>query len=451
MAIITPFRGLTYNLEKIPDLGNVVAPPYDVIADKSQEEYHRKHAYNIIRLTLGMQKTGDSDWDNRYTRAADLFKRWESEAILVKSELPSIYLVSIDYDVPGEGERLTRWGFITLVRIEENGSGSILPHEKTFSYHCEDRFKLLRACGAQFSPVFGLYQDRHNIIIDRLSSIRQSSPSASFRYDGFHYNMWEITRGSVIRDIAAEMSPKSIIIADGHHRYTTAKEYRNLMRARHGRHSRRSYEYVMMYLSNLSDKGLTILPTHRLFSRLPDFDLESFFSHSGKWFDIISFPFNEPDRERVKGEFLNQLKGNGESNTSIGFFHHASREYHLLKLKSKVYDELEKEAPPLLAKLDVQILTSIIFQKILGIKKGDMDNRKIIQYESDTDKAMGSVLSGEYQMVFLLNPTKIDHILEVTRNAQILPRKSTYFYPKILSGLVLNKIDPLETLKLPRQ
>jgi uncharacterized protein (DUF1015 family) len=453
MSIVAPFRGVTYNVDRITNFERIVTPPYDVISEEEQEEYYEIDPYNIIRLIMGKKKIGDSDWDNRYTRAADLFKRWDSEQILVRSQSPSIYLISIEYESPGKTELRTRWGFITLVRIEENDSSVILPHEKTFTFHREDRLKLMRACNAQFSPVFGLYEDRSNVIMSKFGKITDAPPKISFKErSGYYYKIWEVNTASLIKDIASEMLSKSIIIADGHHRYESARNFRNLMRSRHGIHEfGRPYEYVMMYLSNIADKGLTILPSHRLFKSYPDFEVAEFLSAARTWFDIIPFPFSNSDQERLKNAFLDELDRHSRHTTAIGFCHSGSRNCYLLCLKSGAREALGNDLHPSLKKLDVLTLSRLILQRILGIRREDLDDEKIIQYESNTGVALSSVLSGVYQMVFLLNPTKIEQIMEVTGNSLLMPRKSTYFYPKILTGLVFNKIDPHEIIQIPGQ
>ena len=451
MSVVAAFKGVTYNVDKIINFERIVTPPYDVIPEAEQEEYYEIDPYNIIRLILGKKKIGDSDWDNRYTRAADLFKRWDSEEILIRSQFPSIYLISIEYQSPDKTEMRTRWGFIALVRIEENDSSVILPHEKTFTFHREDRLKLMRACNAQFSPVFGLYEDQANVVMSKFGKIMDAPPKISFKErSGCSYKMWEVNTASVIKDIASEMSSKSITIADGHHRYESARNFRNLMRSRHGIHEfGRPYEYVMMYLSNITDKGLTILPSHRLIKSYPDFKIPKFLSVARTWFDIIPFPFSNNDQERVKKTFLDELQRHGRNTTAIGFCHSGSRSFYLLCLKSGAREALGNDLHPLLKELDVLTLSRLILQRILGIKREDLDDEKIIQYESNTGAALSSVLSGDYQMVFLLNPTKIKQIIEVTGNFLLMPRKSTYFYPKILTGLVFNKIDPHEIIQIP--
>jgi uncharacterized protein (DUF1015 family) len=453
MAIVVPFRAITYNFKRISNLETVIAPPYDVISDKEQDDYYQRDPYNVVRLILGKMKIGDSDWDNRYTRSADLFKRWEAEDILVRVPAPSLYLVSITYASPETRETRTRWGFIALVRIEEPDSPVILAHEKTFTFHREDRLKLMRACNAQMSPVFGLYQDEGNEIVSAFGDTKDVSPMVSFQDEnGYRYGMWQVTSESSLSDIALRLAQKTIIIADGHHRYETARNYRNLMRARFGTQTTsRSYEYVMMYLSNIADKGLTILPTHRLYRSYPNFKMREFLSAARAYFDVHSFPLSSSNPEGLAGSLSSRLSEYGRKGTCIGFFHTGSKDCHLLCLKPEAIEEIGDDVHPSLKKVDVLVLSRLIFQRLLGIRREALDDEKIIRYESNTISALSSVLSGESQMVFLVNPTKIEQILEVTGNSLLMPRKSTYFYPKIISGLVFNKIDPREIMpyKLP--
>jgi uncharacterized protein (DUF1015 family) len=453
MAVIAPFRGTTYNLDKITSIENIIAPPYDVISNSDQDYYYEKDPYNVVRLILGKKKMGDSDWDNRYTRAADFFKKWLSQEILIRSQRPAIYLISLEYKSPYNMETKIRWAFISLVRIEEDDSQIIIPHEKTFSFHKQDRLKLMRACNAQFSPVFGLYKDEENTIFNKFNPIVNSLPTISFRdKDGCNYNMWEVTDISILKEISSEMASKSIVIADGHHRYETARNYRNIIRARHGAlHTGRAYDYVMMYLTNIADKGLTILPTHRLIKSNLNFNATKFFSSVSRWFDLISFPFSPDDRKHTQKIFLDQLRNYGKDNTAIGFHYYLSKNYYILRLKSGAGKSMGDDLHASLKKLDVLSLSRLILQNALSIKRDELDNEKIIQYESDADKSLSMVSSGEYQMVFLLNSTKIDQILEVTGNSLLMPRKSTYFYPKILTGLAFNMIDPHEVIQIPDQ
>ncbi len=451
MAVVAPFKGLTYNTNKITRFERVVTPPYDVISEREQEEYYETDPYNVIRLILGKRKIGDSDWDNRYTRAADLFNRWASGGILTRSQVPCIYLVSTEYELPDHSERKTRWGIIALVKIEEHDSSVIRPHERTFTIHREDRLKLMRACSAQFSPVFGLYEDKSDAVRNKLEEIRDSPPQISFmERDGYNYKMWEINRAPIISAIVREMSPKPIIIADGHHRYESARNFRNLMRSRYGVHEvERPYDYVMMYLTNMADKGLAILPYHRLFKSYPDFSAEQLLSAARKWFDVHSFPFSKNHQKEATKGFVSQLSAHGSDTTAIGFYYKGSSDFYLLCLKPGAREELGGDLHPALKKLDVLALSRLVFQRIMGISREDLDDERIIEYESDAGLTLSSVINGRTQMAFLLNPTKIEQIIEVTGNALLMPRKSTFFHPKILTGLVFNKIDPHDIIQIP--
>lgn len=451
MAIIAPFKGLTYNYLVRQDFEAIVAPPYDVISGEEQEAYYQKDPYNVIRLILAKKKIGDSDWDNRYTRAADCFKRWESAGILLHSDRPSIYLTSLEYD-PGNGEpRRTRWGIIVLVRIEDEDAGVILPHERTFSAHRDDRLKLMRACSAQLSQIFGLYEEPDNTIMEAARKVSDFPPEIAFDFeDGTNHRMWIIQNPRVLKKIADAMSDKSIFIADGHHRYETARNYRNMMRARHGHKPvNRSYEYVMMYLSNMSDEGLTILPSHRLIKEVPDLQPGPLLEKVGTWFDITSFPFKGNDISEECTALKQKLKEAGRLNTVIAFYHKKAGQYYLLSLKPGARDQLGDDLHPSLRELDVLVLSRFILQKGIGLTKQDLDNNEIIHYQSTMRTAVSQVRSGDYQMAFLLNPTRMDQVKGIANNSLVMPRKSTYFYPKILSGLVFNKINPNEIIQVP--
>ena len=451
MAIIAPFKGLTYNLERLADISNLIAPPYDVISEEEQESYYQSDPHNVIRLILGKKKTGDTDWDNRYTRSADAYKRWESEEILVRTDTPAMYVTSLTYDLgDGYGPRL-RWGLIVLVRIEDEDSGVILPHERTFSAHRDDRLKLMRACSTQLSQVFGLYEDPDNRVFGPLKKALEAPPRISFAFrDGTSHQFWVIRDRSIFRKVAEAMSDKAIIIADGHQRYETSRNFRNMMRARYGwRPPNRAYEYVMMYLTNMNDVGMTILPSHRLIKKCEPFQLESFLDSLKQWFEISVLPSSESDPHSQGLKLKRMLEERGLSTSAIGFRCCGDTKSYLLCLKKGVRDEMGDDLHTSLKKLDVLVLSRFIFQKSLGFSKEDLDNEEIFHYKSDMVEVLSLVDSGSYQMAFLLNPTKMEHVKEVTGSALIMPRKSTYFYPKVLTGLVFNKIDPYEIIEVP--
>ena len=451
MLTIAPFKGVTYNYHERKDLSALVAPPYDVISEEEQQAYYQADPHNVIRLILGEKRTGDSDWDNRYTRAADTFQRWQSNRHLVRSDRPCLYLTAMTYD-PGNGMAIrTRWGIISLVRIEDEGSNVILPHERTFSAHKEDRLKLYRACGAQLSQIFGLYDDRENIVLNVCRASADLTPQMDFQLvDGTRHRLWILEDPLLFKQVADAMRAKAIFIADGHHRYETSRNYRNILRARHGRKpADKSYEFVLMYLSNMRDEGLTILPSHRMVKRVDGFQEASFFEKAEKYFDIKAFPVSSGELASEYETFKDTLLGTGQERTAFAFFLHGSDRGFLLSLKDAAHHEMGEELPASLKKLDVVVLSRLVFQKCLGFTQEGLDDDEIFHYQSNTPLALSSVASGEYQMMFMLNATKIEHVTEVAENGLVMPRKSTYFYPKVLTGMVFNKIDPKEIISVP--
>ncbi len=451
MAVIAPFRGLTYDLSSGQDFSNLVAPPYDVIPDDQQAELYEADPYNVIRLILGKKKTGDSDWDNQYTRAADFFKRWEAQSTLIRGTTPSLYVTSLTYD-PGNGDpKCTRWGLIALVRIEDEASTTILPHERTFSAHKDDRLKLMRACGAQFSQIFALYEDAENRVMEVCRKALDDNPQVSFSLrDGTLHRMWVLQAPSVLKKVTEAFAQKALLIADGHHRYETARNYRNIMRARHGKRPiNRSYEFCMMYLSNLNDRGLTILPSHRLIKRTPNFSIQPFLETMAEWFEIKEIPFVELDPPSNAMAFRAAIAEAGQHQSTIGFYYTGADNGYLFSLKKGVRKKMGSDLHPALQKLDVLVLSRFILQRALGFRKEDLDDEEIFQYRSSLKSAISVIKSGDFQMTFFLNPTKIDQVREIAGLSLVMPRKSTYFYPKVLSGLVFNKIDPYEIIQIP--
>ncbi|MDY6882103.1 MAG: DUF1015 domain-containing protein [Thermodesulfobacteriota bacterium] len=449
MAIVMPFRGLTYNFNLLTDFDRLVAPPYDVISEEEQEAYHQAHPANVIRLILGKKKSGDSDWDNRYIRAADLFSRWQSDGTLIRADHPCIYLSSLEYDLKdGRGTR-TRWGMGALVRIEDEGSSTILPHEQTFSAHKDDRLKLMRACKAQLSQIFGLYEDSDNAVLETLKKTITQPPPVAFDFaDGTRHSMWILESRSLAEKIASAMSTKRIFIADGHHRYETARSFRNIMRTRYGaRPSDRSYEYVMMYLTSMDDEGLTILPSHRLVREVPNFDLKSFLETLKTYFEIKELPVSHLGIPGDCATLRKVLEEMGEHSTAFAFYPQKQESIFLLRLRPTAIQEMDQELDPSLKSLDVVVLSRLILEKVLCLEKS-LDNERLFHYESDMEESIAQVNSGDCQMAFLLNPTKIEQVKEIAAKSLYMPRKSTYFYPKVLTGLVFNKIDPHETIQI---
>ncbi len=443
MAKIAPFRGLTYNFTKITNLAQIITPPYDIISEKEQEGYYNTHPNNIIRLELGKKKATDNDTDNRYTRAATYLKEWEKDGIIIRAKKETIYLTSHSYD-PGDGSGTkVRWGFMSLVKIEEEGSGIILPHEKTFSAHKDDRLKLLKACSTQLSQVFGLYDDAGSRILNTLRKFTAAAPDASFTFtDGTGHKMWCIADPEALAKVAGLMDKKTIFIADGHHRYETSRNFRNYMREKHGKGADKSYEYVMMYLTDMGEDGLTILPSHRLIKMDRPFDPALFLEKAAPCFNIEKLKIERSDEVKFAIGLKTALAQNGLKTPSFIFYSKKEQKFYLMGLKKGAADEFLNDLHPSLAKLDVIILSRLILEKVMEFTRADMDNDALFHYNSNIASTVSLVDSGEFDIAFLINPTKIEQVQEIASASQVMPRKSTYFYPKVLTGMVLNKIDP---------
>ena len=437
MAIIAPFKGLRYNQVFIKNMEDVITPPWDVISPQEQNAYYERHPCNMIRLILGKTFPQDNERDNRHTRAAHFFESWQRERILVRDDQPSLYPYEIEYSV--KQRRRKRYGLITLVRLENFGQGQVRPHEMMYSSAQLDRLTLLEKCHAHFSPVFALYSDPKDSVIATLHSGIRSKPLLEFE-DLFHVKcrLWAIQEKGVINDVALYMKDKSLLIADGHHRYKAALDYRNNMRARYPHaEETASFNYVMMYLCNLDSPGLVILPAHRLISKSVGFDLEDFLRKAEKYFKIKSYKFDKDNKRKVMRHFCEDLE---KMDTSFGMYVKQNPSYYMLISKKDVVESAQDIRPDF-RELDVAIFTHFILRRILGLEPKDLDNESIVQHTPDMETAIKLVDNGGIQVAFLLNPTKVEHVYRIASKGLIMPHKSTYFYPKVMAGLVIHKVD----------
>lgn len=441
MAEVLPFRGILYNTQKIRDLSDVVTPPYDVISKPEQHDFYERHPQNIIRLILGKTTENDTVNNNYYTRASDFLKNWFSENILEQDTTPAFYLTSMDFSL--ENKIFTRYGIIALVALEPFKNGVIVPHESTFSNVKTERFGLMKSCHANFSPIFSLYSDSKNIIIDKLKgpALKQTPVIEFADYDGHRHRMWRITDLDSCRYVSNAMQEKRLFIADGHHRYETALDYRDWISSSNPDFNKdHPANYVMMYLNSMEDTGLVILPAHRMVKGLKSSIITSFINNAEDYFDILTIPFMDSDFERARAEFISILKSNASKNI-IGVLMKGSMEFYLLTLKSGVMERMfSNELPEALRNLDVTVLTRLIFIEIFGFDNSNLDDESIITYSSSEKQAIEAAVSGKCDISFILNPTKIEQVRDIANKGLIMPRKSTYFYPKVITGLVMNKL-----------
>jgi uncharacterized protein (DUF1015 family) len=440
MATVLPLKGILYNPEKIVDSAQVTTPPYDVITPEEQSAFYERHPYNVIRLILGQAKATDSALDNPHTRSADFFRQWISEGILKREEQPALYLKAITY--VHEETTITRYGLIARVGLEPFEKRIILPHEKTFSKVRSERLQLMKATHCNYCPIFSLYPDDGGMLESLEHAVDKSSPIVDFIDDqGHRHRLWRILDPAIHRQVAASMQDKRLFIADGHHRYETALNFRaHLKETEPFFSNRHPANHVLMYLCSMSDPGLIILPAHRLLKAVSAEELQRAMPKIRTYFEVAEHPFTAGDRQRVERHFLAAL-GDGASRQRIGIYAHQSPIFYLLTLKAGVMDQLfSDELDASLRLLDVTVLTRLIFMKILGFDQIRLDNEQLIGYASTAEKAFRSIDTGAYDVAFILNPTRMEQVQEVAQKGLIMPRKSTYFYPKVKSGLVMNML-----------
>jgi uncharacterized protein (DUF1015 family) len=447
MAIVIPFRGVLYDPKKIDNFNSVTAPPYDIISPEQQEGYYNNSPHNVIRLILGRQFPDDSDANNRYTRAADFFKQWQNESLLTRDGDPAFYFYHQEFSTP-DNKRCSRDGFIGLVRLEDTDKGVIIPHEKTLDKPKEDRLKLMKACSANFSPIFSLYSDPGDTIGQLLKGVVSPPPLLQATdEEGTLHQLWRVAQGDTITEVTQSMQDQSLFIADGHHRYETALNYRNYQIAHTPQVTgKESYNYVMMYLTSMEGSGLLILPYHRVIHNIEKYNFNAYESKLKDYFNVTSFPFNEGTQEEVWDRFNAELQESGSTLPAFGMYGSGQTSLHLLRLKENVFQSLadDHESSAVLKKLDVNVIESLIFKKVLGITSKDLQQQENISYVHDSREGFELVKARGYQLAFFLNNTKSSEIRDIAARGETMPQKSTFFYPKLLSGLVINKIAPDE-------
>ena len=449
MAEIVPFRGVLYNPAKVGDLNKVMAPPYDVISPKKQDELYERHPNNIIRIILGKTTPQDSQGADRYSRSAADLEKWLGEGVLAHDEKPALYYYTQTYTQ--DGSKHTRKGFIGLSRLVDFGKG-IHPHEKTLSGPKADRLKLMQACDANMSCIFTLYSDPVLRVNKLLEGATAGKPPAIdvTDDDGIVNRIWRVDDQQTLSGVIEAMKDKSLFIADGHHRYETALNYRNEMREKAGNYTgNEPFNFIMMYFSNMDDEGMTIWPTHRVVHSLKDFDADAFLSKCKEYFDCREFAYTASSEPEVRASFMKELEKSGEATVSLGLHIRARDIYYLLSFKSNdvMHKVFGDSIPEVFKGLDVTVLHSLVFARILGMTQEAQEKQENLIYVKSYDEAISACSNDQNQLVFLLNATKIEQVKSVALAGFVMPQKSTYFYPKLLSGLTLNLFDSKAALK----
>ncbi len=443
MATLKPYKGLRYNSEKISELNTVMTPPYDIISEKEQKDFYEKSPYNVIRLEYGVINDDDNDQNNRYTRAAADLKAWMDEGILKKEDKDSLYVyeqVFTHNDVTYSCK-----GIITLVQLEEFSKGIVLPHEETLSKAKTDRFNLMSTTYSNFSQIYCLYLDEKKTVKHIIDNVSAKNPDISFRADdGILQNLWIIQDAETINAIVKGFADKQLFIADGHHRYETALNFRNKMREENPSYSPDDlFNYVMMMVVDMDDEGLLVFPTHRMVKDIENFSETDIVSKLKENFEVQKIIVS--NRTDVVAKTIEYELTKCANKGKVFAFYCGGDYYYKVSLKNfNAVKELMPNKSDAYCGLDVSVLHSLILDKIFGIDTENLANQKNLTYTRSFDEAITSVKDGSFQCSFMLNATKIREIKDVSLANEKMPQKSTYFYPKLITGLVMNNFKDLD-------
>jgi uncharacterized protein (DUF1015 family) len=434
VADVRPFRGTHYNESLIQNWSDVICPIFDVITPQMQEELYKKNEFNFIRLEYGRELPQDTLEDSRYTRSAATLEEWLNKHILVDDEKPAIYIYNQSFTYMGR--QYNRRGMIARVRVEEWDQNVIRPHEVTGASDKSDRLNLLWALQANTSPIMVLYSDNEQKISSLLNAQEKREPVLSMEnIEGVDYTVWAITEPDIIKQISNLLAEQPLYIADGHHRYESALNYRNEMKACSTQYTgNEPYNYTMMTLIEFSDAGLLILPPHRLVRGIQKPILAELMDKIEVFFNIEEIPVDTPDLWKRIDDML-------EETNIVRFIMFGTRPDKLLLLELKDQFSVNQMIPyfhsDLYKGLDVSIINHVILENLLAIDKEDEQTK--VAYSYDREDTIKRVQSKEYQLAFIIRPVRVDIIKEIADIGDKMPRKSTYFYPKLPAGIVFNR------------
>lgn len=440
MAEIRPFKGLRYNNQKIK-LEEVITEPYDRIPPALQEDYYRRNPCNVVRIILGKDDDPEHSEKDKYKRAKIYLDEWEKDGLLIREDQNALYLYEQEFQVKGEKKKRT--GLITRVKLEEFSSRKVLPHEKTFPKHKIDRLNLLRATNTNTGQIFLLYKDDQDTVSQTIERARQEAELGAEMIDeaNFQHRIWIIKNKETIQRIQEAMADKVLIIADGHHRYETSLNYqKEILEKEKEAKGDEPFNYIMMTLFKLEDPGVVILPTYRLVKGLDKLSDEGLKNLLLPYFEISEVDWPDTSDKSKLEEVQNKiLNGNHAFAAYVSQF----TMFFIFNLKSE--DLLEKEITEDRSKewkrLDVAILHSLIIDKLQALSSEPFSLENNVSYIRNLDEGIGKVEQGEFQIIFLMKPVSLHQIREVVENGEVMPQKSTDFFPKLKSGLVMNPLD----------
>jgi uncharacterized protein (DUF1015 family) len=442
MAEIRPFQAYRYNAQRVSP-ADVTTQPYDKITPSMQEHYYSASPYNLIAVEKGRVLPEDSAGSDVYTRAAAKIKDWIAEQILVQDAAPAIYAYAQDYTVPDTHSHRVRRGFIALGRVEDYEAGVVFRHEQTHSAPKADRLELLRHTHVQTGLLFMLLDDPAKKIDSMFDAIAHTPATVELKDEyGVAHHLWPITDRGSLRRITSAMATQKLIIADGHHRYETALAFRNECREQATKKDPNApYEFAMMAFFNTHGSGLTILPTHRVIHGLTNFDFEQFRTKAAKYFDWYAYPFESPgERAEVHAEFLRDFHKQHDRH-AVGIYVGGGAFYLFVLRRGLDLAQVLANVPEPQRELDVTLLHRLLLERSLGITPEAVTAGQFVTYERDAAQAIAAVDRNEAQMACLLSPVSVQQVAQIALAGGVMPQKSTDFYPKLLSGLVIYRID----------
>jgi uncharacterized protein (DUF1015 family) len=443
MPEIHAFRGLRYNLGQVGSLSDVIAPPYDVIDPALQDELYKRHPSNVIRLELNRDEPGDDENNNRYTRAARFFKNWKSEGVLQADPNPALYVYHQQFQY--EGQTFDRRGFMCRVKLERFGEGNIFPHEETHASAKADRLKLTTACKANLSQIFGLYPDPNNEAQELLeASLVGATPLEATDHLGVKHRMWLVTDVKVIQQVAGLLGPKPMFIADGHHRYETACNYRDQLAKNGPLPPEHPANFVLTQCVSMQDPGLVVLPTHRLFRGLQTHTAAELNHILEKYFTLQAAGHGPGEAH----DLWKRIEHDADQ-SQMAFYTTADNQWTLARLNAAgemKMAEVAKDHSPQWQSLGVAILHRLVIETLLNAK--DLPKARYVHLVDEVVEGLTKkdvigegATNKDFPLAVLVMPATIQHIEQVSERNERMPAKSTYFYPKLLSGMVFNSLE----------
>jgi uncharacterized protein (DUF1015 family) len=434
MVEIAPFKGMIYNNKKIKKIEDVMSPPYDIISESMQNELYNKNEYNFVKLILGKIFSDDTDTNNRYTRAKQLFDAWQKQENLISSNAPAIYPYKIDYNINKTKKQMN--GFFVILKLDPEYK-SVKAHEKTLAKPKEDRLNLMRACYANLEPIQLMYIDQNDNIRNTIDAVLDTPLIKAKGYDGFTHQLWQLDDPKTVKTIVDELKKKILFIADGHHRYQTSINYANEKKEQTGNKDPNApFNYIMVVLCNMFDPGISILPTHRLI-KMSNVKFDDLITKLEKYFTIEKklIEDKKKDYQKIGKKIMDDIAIEKDHKFAL----YTKNMYFILTLKDEhIMDTLATDHSKTWRRLDVSILHKLILEKFLGINEKNLEHH--VKYTRDNAEAIQFVDDGKYDFSFFINATKIEQLKAIADVSEHMPQKSTYFLPKMLSGLVMYKM-----------